>query len=135
MVSLGSRLSKGPHHVSIRLPSRLLAVPDAATQCYYLLLVRPFLTGLSSRSDGGKHCGSHHASSLLLGAIQSTTMTHRDGSYDTETYDIDLFLSYYIDEVPVTKEQMLAVLEPGVRVATMGEPGSLVFSLGVYAQQ
>ena len=120
---------------AIRLPNRLLEL------CLTLALSVTALFASSTIFDGvivsvdGETIvvrTMHHPYSSV--PIQSTTMTHRDGSFDTETYDIDLFLSYYIDEVPVTKEQMLAVLQPGVRVATMENQGRWYFSLGLYAQ-
>ncbi len=45
--------------------------------------------------------------------------THKDGAFKLRRRPLNSFLTYYIDEVPVTKEQMKAFLKPGMRMALM----------------
>jgi hypothetical protein len=51
-------------------------------------------------------------------ALEGST-TDRDGNYKTIRLPLDRFLTYYIDEVPVSADQMRAVLRPGLRMVTM----------------
>jgi hypothetical protein len=46
-------------------------------------------------------------------------MTDKDGAYTLRVESLDDFFTYYIDEIPVTKEQMVEKLRPGMQVAMM----------------
>ncbi len=45
--------------------------------------------------------------------------TKADGSFKLRRRSLNDFLTFYIDEVPVTKDQMKAYLKPGMRIALM----------------
>jgi len=49
----------------------------------------------------------------------SNMMTHKDGSYQLRWENLPEFFTYYIDEIPVTQEQMRAFLKPGMQVCMM----------------
>ncbi len=49
----------------------------------------------------------------------SKLMTHKDGSYELRWENLSEYFTYYIDEVPVTLEQMKAFLRPGMQVCMM----------------
>lgn len=59
--------------------------------------------------------------------IHSKIMTNRDGTFQLEHRRLRDFASYFIDEVPVTREQMAAALQPGTRMVTMENRSVLYF--------
>ena len=46
-------------------------------------------------------------------------MTRRDGQFSLRVERLSDFMTYYIDEIPVTEAHMLAYLQPGMRVVMM----------------
>ncbi len=50
--------------------------------------------------------------------IHARIMTGKEGAYQTNNRMLTDFSSYFIDDVPVTMEDMAKVLKPGLRVAT-----------------
>ena len=51
--------------------------------------------------------------------VHSMIMTHKDGSFKAQNRSLNDFTSYFIDEIPVTREQFQKVLKPGLRMVTM----------------
>ncbi len=55
------------------------------------------------------------------------TMTRTDGKQQKKYFNMKNFLTYYLDEVPVTQEQMVAYLKPGMRVVMMENRSKMYF--------
>ncbi len=52
-------------------------------------------------------------------SVASKMMTHKDGTYQLRWENLPDYFTYYIDEIPVTMEQMKAFLKPGMQVCMM----------------
>lgn len=50
--------------------------------------------------------------------VHTRIMTHRDGTYQLQQRRLTDFKSFFVDEVPVSHDQMAAVIKPGMRVTT-----------------
>jgi hypothetical protein len=56
-------------------------------------------------------------------------MTRFYGAFHPNTENLDDFMTYYIDEIPVTKDQMVAALQPGMRVSMMENRKKNIFCM------
>ena len=50
--------------------------------------------------------------------VHSWIMTHRDGDYRPQVRRLRDFKSWFVDEIPVTREQMMKLVKPGMRMTT-----------------
>ena len=50
--------------------------------------------------------------------VHSWIMTHRDGDFRPQVRRLRDFKSWFVDEIPVSREQMMEIVKPGMRMTT-----------------
>jgi len=116
-----------PTRASIGLCIALLAVQAMGSSTIYDGIIKEVEAIPETRSKNTNKIKTHEDVKLTIRSlcspyssetVHSWIMTHRDGDYRDQVRRLREFRTYFIDEVPVSREQLAKVVKPGMRMIT-----------------